>query len=210
MHSLPQPSSSSSMSLLSSPHYSLFQPPASFAQPKHLPWAPAPAALSLWGLSCLGAPAEALQQGSVRLPTLKTGRLTGATKQLLVWTYPWARAGPGKVISSHLEAHPASHEAQANKIKVSNMTRFSWVLMRRTKETHSQLQSNPLDKMSGLKYESVRAFQPTIKNVVSFQEKTQLCLLTKSQIHPIAAAKHISAWQSSNQQKQIFHTGRTR
>lgn len=96
------------------------------------------------------------------------------------------------MISSHFKAHSASSEAQGNKIKVGNMARFSWIITRRAKKPHTQQQNNPLDKVSGLKYESVRAFQPTIKNVVSFQEKAQLFLLTKSQIHPIAAAKHTS------------------
>lgn len=76
--------------------------------------------------------------------------------------------------SPHLEAHSASNEAQANKMKVSNLTRFSWILMRRTKKTHHQQQSNPLDKMSGLKYESVRAFQPTIKECRLLPRKSSI------------------------------------
>lgn len=137
----------------------------------------------------------------------KSGCLTRTTEQLGLWMYPWARAAPGKVMSSHLKAFSASNEAHAIKIKFSNMTRFSWILKRVTTKTHPHWQNNPVDKTSDLKHRSGRAFQPTIK--ILLQEAAQLFLLTKSQIHPRAAAKPTSVWQSSAQQKQTSTQGST-
>lgn len=143
---------------------------------------------SLWELPYLSVPAEAPQQCSIA--HWKSGCLTRTTEQLWLWMYPWARA-------------------HAIKIKLSTMTGFSWILKTITTETHPHWQNSSPDKVSGLKHRGMRAFQTTIKNAILLQEETQLFLLMKTQIHPIAAAKTSSAWQSSAQQKQTSTQGST-